>query len=265
MLGDERDEALNGYDTLIRSLRPGAAGRLFRHGKLQCRTECLSWTGCIPRRANISTSPCAAAPRRPTSCSAPAMPLVDKLQQRIDEAVARYIAELERGRRRIPSCRGGRAISAMPAPGRRGCAIAAFTSTISIPKAGSVPAIMWRVPEAVKDETARQGWIKFGEPALGCGAEKSRSAAPSSRCPGRLVLFPSYMWHGTVPFHDSAAAHHHRVRCGAEPKRARRVCTGARGGAARLGGRHQGQPVAEQPHGIAAPGSGAAGRPTTIS
>ena len=23
--------------------------------------------------------------------------------------------------------------------------------------------------------------------------------------PGLLVLFPSYMWHGTVPFHDTAA------------------------------------------------------------
>jgi hypothetical protein len=22
---------------------------------------------------------------------------------------------------------------------------------------------------------------------------------------GRLVLFPSYMWHGTVPFHDKSA------------------------------------------------------------
>jgi Putative 2OG-Fe(II) oxygenase len=21
--------------------------------------------------------------------------------------------------------------------------------------------------------------------------------------PGRLVLFPSYMWHGTIPFHDA--------------------------------------------------------------
>ena len=29
------------------------------------------------------------------------------------------------------------------------------------------------------------------------------SAAPSSRAPGRLVLFPSYMWHGTIPFHDA--------------------------------------------------------------
>lgn len=44
----------------------------------------------------------------------------------------------------------------------------------------------------------QQGWIKFGEPNLpipGCGVEKV--VEPKE---GRLVLFPSYMWHGTIPF-----------------------------------------------------------------
>lgn len=50
----------------------------------------------------------------------------------------------------------------------------------------------------VSDADSRAGWIKFGEAGMrvaGCGPEHFvRPAA------GMLVLFPSYMWHGTVPF-----------------------------------------------------------------
>jgi len=50
-------------------------------------------------------------------------------------------------------------------------------------------------------EAAQAGWITFGAPALAAprGAEFAvrRSVQPAV---GRLVLFPSYMWHGTVPF-----------------------------------------------------------------
>ncbi|MBL8536350.1 MAG: tetratricopeptide repeat protein [Hyphomonadaceae bacterium] len=55
-----------------------------------------------------------------------------------------------------------------------------------------------QVPDVVETGEGRQGWIKFGEPRWptpGCTAEKIvRPVA------GRLVLFPSYMWHGTIPF-----------------------------------------------------------------
>jgi hypothetical protein len=56
----------------------------------------------------------------------------------------------------------------------------------------------------VKDETAQQGWIKFGEPSLQVALKTPvrRTIQPTA---GRLVLFPSYMWHGTIPFHDAAA------------------------------------------------------------
>lgn len=55
------------------------------------------------------------------------------------------------------------------------------------------------LPSVVSDQDTRAGWIKFGEPALrtspALGAEHFVQPKP-----GRLVLFPSYMWHGTVPF-----------------------------------------------------------------
>jgi hypothetical protein len=56
------------------------------------------------------------------------------------------------------------------------------------------------VPEAAKDQSARQGWIKFGEPGFDVALPARRAVQPVA---GQLVLFPSYMWHGTNPFHDT--------------------------------------------------------------
>lgn len=55
-----------------------------------------------------------------------------------------------------------------------------------------------RLPKAVDGE-GRQGWIKFGQPERPTrpALEPEHFVQPK---PGRLVLFPSYMWHGTVPF-----------------------------------------------------------------
>jgi Tfp pilus assembly protein PilF len=48
-------------------------------------------------------------------------------------------------------------------------------------------------------QDAREGWIEFGRPPENflLSLEPRRVAEPR---PGRLVLFPSYLWHGTVPF-----------------------------------------------------------------
>jgi hypothetical protein len=57
------------------------------------------------------------------------------------------------------------------------------------------------VPEVTKDESQRQGWIKFGESSFEHLLEKNPARRAVQPVPGRLVLFPSYMWHGTNPFH----------------------------------------------------------------
>ncbi|MFT7776352.1 putative 2OG-Fe(II) oxygenase [Roseateles sp.] len=58
-------------------------------------------------------------------------------------------------------------------------------------------------PPGALAEGSRDGWIKFGEPDL---PESMRSSLPAGRMeapkPGRLALFPSYLWHGTTPFQD---------------------------------------------------------------
>ena len=53
------------------------------------------------------------------------------------------------------------------------------------------------VPSEVADAERRSGWIKFGEPRMPVpGATPEHFVQPQA---GRLVLFPSYMWHGTTP------------------------------------------------------------------
>jgi len=55
------------------------------------------------------------------------------------------------------------------------------------------------LPDVVTEGKDRQGWIKFGEPPVEFGPNFALRRAIQPR-PGRLVLFPSYMWHGTEPF-----------------------------------------------------------------
>jgi uncharacterized protein (TIGR02466 family) len=49
------------------------------------------------------------------------------------------------------------------------------------------------------DESPREGWIKFGEPGVRTRPKLGAEHYVQPK-PGMLVLFPSYMWHGTVPF-----------------------------------------------------------------
>lgn len=55
------------------------------------------------------------------------------------------------------------------------------------------------VPGSCADPQRREGWLQFGQPDfdMGMGDMVRRCEAPQV---GRLVLFPSMMWHGTSPF-----------------------------------------------------------------
>ena len=54
------------------------------------------------------------------------------------------------------------------------------------------------LPEQV-EAGGKEGWIKFGEPGPVTRPKLSYEYAVKPE-PGMLVLFPSYMWHGTIPF-----------------------------------------------------------------
>lgn len=52
-----------------------------------------------------------------------------------------------------------------------------------------------------KLDTPPAGWIEFGAPPPELGLDLSADTQVEPK-PGRLVLFPSTLWHGTVPFDD---------------------------------------------------------------
>lgn len=59
------------------------------------------------------------------------------------------------------------------------------------------------LPDALADQQKRQGWLKFGESHLGLGGDDRPEHFVKPEV-GYLVLFPSYFWHGTVPFESTA-------------------------------------------------------------
>jgi len=129
--------------------------------------------------------------------------LVERLRQRIDNAVATYVARMKEDaghplfkRRRAQFGYAGSWSSRLKDCG--------FHTNHVHPKGWISSAYYIALPEAVDDVQGRQGWIKFGEPAFEAGFKNPvrRNVKPK---PGTLVLFPSYMWHGTVPFRSEEA------------------------------------------------------------
>ncbi len=58
-------------------------------------------------------------------------------------------------------------------------------------------------PAEIESTAERAGWIQFGEPRFPiAGAAPVKFVKPEA---GKLVLFPSYMWHGTVPIRGDEA------------------------------------------------------------
>lgn len=58
-----------------------------------------------------------------------------------------------------------------------------------------------RLPGGIDDEVQRQGWLRFGESNMVLNEHDSADRYVKPEV-GRLVLFPSFYWHGTVPFSD---------------------------------------------------------------
>lgn len=55
------------------------------------------------------------------------------------------------------------------------------------------------VPAAVSEGEDHAGWLRFGAPPIPTRPQLAAEHYVRPE-PGRLALFPSYMWHGTVPF-----------------------------------------------------------------
>jgi tetratricopeptide (TPR) repeat protein len=202
LLEDGRDEKLSGYDTLVRSfeLEPpqGFSDMENFNAELDAALDRLH-----PATREFVNQSLRGGTQTPDQLFTTGNDLVMRLKQRIDEAVARYIAELPEDEshpflsRRSRDFRHAGSWSSR----LRDCGF----HTNHIHPMGWISSCYYvAVPGAVQDQKARQGWIKFGEPSFATAlADPVRRVLQPA--PGRLVLFPSYMWHGTVPFRDTAA------------------------------------------------------------
>jgi hypothetical protein len=128
--------------------------------------------------------------------------LVERLRARIDEAVTTYISRMKADEAHplLKRRREGFGYSGSWSSRLHDCG---FHTNHFHPKGWISSAYYVALPEVVDSAEGQQGWIKFGEPAFEAGLKTPirRTIQPHA---GRLVLFPSYMWHGTVPFHSQA-------------------------------------------------------------
>ncbi len=130
------------------------------------------------------------------------LPAVAAFLERIRDPIADYIARLgsdpahPTDRRRASAFRVSGTWSVQLSPG-------GFHVNHVHPQGWLSSAYYIELPEGSRPEDAaephsRAGWLKFGEPGLTLDAcPPDHFVRPE---PGMLVLFPSYLWHGTVPF-----------------------------------------------------------------
>ncbi len=198
LLGDGRDEALMGYDELVQVFDleppPGFADMAEFNAALE-----QELAGLHPPRREFLGQSLRGGTQTQGHLFGGGHKLVDQLKARIDEAVGRYIAALGEDARH--PLRGRRANSfAYSGSWSSRLADCGFHVNHIHPMGWISSCYYAGVPGAVADEDARQGWIKFGEPDFDSGLCFRRAIQPR---PGRLVLFPSYMWHGTIPFQSA--------------------------------------------------------------
>ena len=126
-------------------------------------------------------------------------PVIKAFFAAIDEPITRYIADLAGGgdplgRRVTSGYRFAGAWSVLLRPGGRHVDHIHPLGWIS-------SAFHVELPEAIEHD--HQGWLKFGEPGVPTSPVLGPEHFIKPRA-GDLVLFPSYMWHGTVPFAGDA-------------------------------------------------------------
>jgi tetratricopeptide (TPR) repeat protein len=201
LTGDVREDELNGYDRHVRIFDLDAPEGFSRMEDFNAEL-CAVLDRMHPKTREHVDQSLRGGTQTPDHLFHAGHDLVDRLERRIAQALNDYIA-------------GMRGADDHPLLSRRAAGFGyagSWSSRLTncgfhvnhVHPAGWISSCYYAgVPKVTEDAQSRQGWIKFGEPPadLALADPIKRAVQP---VPGRLVLFPSYMWHGTIPFEDDA-------------------------------------------------------------
>jgi tetratricopeptide (TPR) repeat protein len=183
LAGDERVHDLYDYARLVRSYRIEPP-----EGWASLDTYLADLERALDRRHGPLTHPVGQSLRGGSQTQRSLLdypdPEIQALFQAIDAPVRRHIAAIDE--ERDYDFAGAWSVRLNPG----GCHVDHVH-----PEGWLSSAFYIRLPEA----KGREGWLKFGEPGVPTAPplEPGHWIRPE---PGMLVLFPSYMWHGTAPF-----------------------------------------------------------------
>jgi tetratricopeptide (TPR) repeat protein len=196
MADDARAHALHGYDRLIGTfdLEPPSG---FSDMETFNAELCLYLNQVHPHAREYVNQSLRGGTQTPGRLFGAGHDLVDGLAQRIAEAVARYVHALPAGETH-PFLRRRKAGFAYADSWSSRLAECGYHTNHVHPGGWISSCYYAEVPDAVADVATQAGWLKFGQPDFEGGPSPQKALQPR---PGMLVLFPSYLWHGTVPFH----------------------------------------------------------------
>jgi len=201
MMADAREEELNGYDRHVRifDLDPPAGFSRMEDFNAEL---CAVLDPMHPRTREHIDQSLRGGTQTPDHLFGAGHDLVDRLERRIAQALDDYIRSMQGPDDHPLVSRRARGFQYAGSWSSRLTNCGFHVNHVH--PAGWISSCYYAgVPKVTEDAKSRQGWIKFGEPAadLALSDPIKRAIQP---VPGRLVLFPSYMWHGTIPFEDEA-------------------------------------------------------------
>jgi tetratricopeptide (TPR) repeat protein len=128
-------------------------------------------------------------------------PVIQTVRQKVHAAVKDYIQTLAPSDPEHPLLSAARSLVQFEGSWSVRLAGQGFHASHTHPRGWISSALYVSVPEPAQAGLAPAGWITFGTPPPELGLDLPAYATIEPK-PGRLVLFPSTQWHGTLPFAD---------------------------------------------------------------
>ncbi len=130
-------------------------------------------------------------------------PLIQELRTRIKSAVEAYLSQLPRDDGH-PFLQRNTGRIAFSGSWSSLLTSGGFHTNHMHPEGWLSSACYISLPTSIRDDQGKPGWFKLGQSNLALGDQDlpDKFIEPAV---GTLILFPSYMWHGTMPFEEDAA------------------------------------------------------------